>query len=515
MSTLRSRGGREPSRLWTIAVVSGPAALAAALCFYEITTRSLGFDESASVTIAAQHGHRLYSAIAHDGGNMSGYYVLLHVLLTVFGHGQLLVRIPSAIAIAATAGLVAGLGLRLFDRQVALAAGLLSAVSLPLVFWGQAARGYAPMVTLATASVLSFVVLVERSEGRGRSPVIPFVAYVITTALAVYMSFTAVLVPVAELVVLATRREMLSRALKAAVICVLCWIPLVVLAAGRGTGQLFWVPRPSLTGEKQVLELLTSAGLQPSFRNTSTTWVLAVVTVALVLLAAWRAGRARLGRERAWPATLLLSWLVVPIAIAWIESLFAPPIFLPRNLLVSVPAVSLLLAWVVMHPRLPMLAGLVALAALLALRALQLAPSYGVSPEDWRGATAYVLAHAGRRDCIAFYPSDGRMAFQYYLGTRALAAPRPVLPALRFGVVRPFVEEYASLSPAQLRGLAPRCPRMWFVSSHEGQRDGPAGSKANYARYLALRSDLHRVYARTRTNAFGYAAVIRVELLQR
>jgi hypothetical protein len=49
-----------------------PSVLAAVLCFHGITSRSLGFDEGATVAIASQHGSALGSAIAHDGGNMSG-----------------------------------------------------------------------------------------------------------------------------------------------------------------------------------------------------------------------------------------------------------------------------------------------------------------------------------------------------------------------------------------------------------------------------------------------------------
>src|SRR5436305_591056 len=120
----------------------GPALLAAALCLYQLTTRSLWLDESATVAIASQHGGAFGTALAHDGGNMLGYYALLHVLIGLFGNGALVIRLPSAIATAATVAIVSALGLRLFDRRVALGAGLLGAVSLPLVFWGQDARGY-------------------------------------------------------------------------------------------------------------------------------------------------------------------------------------------------------------------------------------------------------------------------------------------------------------------------------------------------------------------------------------
>jgi hypothetical protein len=155
-------------------------------------------------------------------------------------------------------------------------------------------------------------------------------------------------------------------------------------------------------------------------------------------------------------------------------------------------------------------------AALIALRALQLAPSYGVSPEDWRGATAYVLAHSAGGDCIAFYPSDGRQAFEYYLRSRERSrAPRPVLPTAPFAEVRTYVEDYAVPPASVLSGLSTSCPRLWFVSSHQGQLNGPAGSRANWARYLSLSATLAHDYGSQTVRSFGYASPVRVELLTR
>src|SRR5215469_7341758 len=146
------RGLAGDRRVLDVAVVGGAAALAIALCLIELTTRSLWLDEAATVAIASQHGSALWSAIAHDGGNMLGYYALLHVLIAWFGDGALVIRLPSVLAAGAAAGAVSLLGLRLFDRRVALAAAALTAVSLPLVFWGQNARGYAAMVALVAGS---------------------------------------------------------------------------------------------------------------------------------------------------------------------------------------------------------------------------------------------------------------------------------------------------------------------------------------------------------------------------
>jgi hypothetical protein len=124
------------------------------------------------------------------------------------------------------------------------------------------------------------------------------------------------------------------------------------------------------------------------------------------------------------------------------------------------------------------------------------------------------VAHTEAADCVAFYPSDGRNAFRYYLHVGE-PAPRPILPAAPFSDSRAYIEDYATLPPSRLRLLPGTCPRLWLVSSHEGQANGTAGSRANYSRYLALRNTLAAGYSRARVRSFGYAAPVTVELFGR
>lgn len=493
-----------------------PSLLGLALCLYQITTRSLWLDESATVAITSQHGAGFGAALAHDGGNMLAYYALVHVLIGWFGSSALVIRLPAAIAAAATVALVGMLGLRLAGRRVAAVAGLLTAVSLSLVYWGQDARGYTPMIALVAGSFLALVAILE---GRGRWG--PWVGYVLCTTLATYMGLEAVLIIPAQLLALIWFRDRWRPVVAGVAVTAACCIPLAVLAADRGSGQLFWVPAPSARVLKQILDALASSGLQPSF-YTSTSTVLLTLTL-LVLIGGglrtwtvWRAG----GRDTVWPPALMFAWLLVPAVAALIESAVGQSIFQARYLLVSLPAVSLLLAWTLAGPhalsapRPVRLLSLGALVALIALRALQLAPAYGVSSEDWRGLTDYVVAHAQPRDCIAFYPLDNRQAFRYYLRDFA-RAPRPILPTLPWRYVRPFIEDYSSLSSAELAALPQRCGRVWLVASHEGKVGGPPVSRGNYARFLQLTSGLRRQYPGTSTLQFGQAGVVTVTLYSR
>lgn len=476
------------ARARDVVLVAGPGLLAVGLCLIQIDGRSLGFDEAATVAIASEHGAALRSAIAHDGGNMSGYYVLLHWLIGAFGHGELALRLPSAIAAGVAVALTELVALRLFDRRVALSGGLLMAVSLPLVFWGQSARSYAFLVALSAGSFLAFSVLLESHRPRAS-----WVVYVVCTALALYASLMAALLLAAQLAVLIWWPQERRRVAVAIVGIAVCCVPLMILATRRGTGQLFWVPRPDLTSVKQVAEALTSAGLQPTIRSTSTTYALLGLTIVLLL--------AVLTRARGRSLALVVSWLTVPVGIALVVSFVGSAIFVPRNLVIALPAVALLLAWGMTRIG---AVGWALLAAMIALRALQLAPAYGVSPEDWRGATAHVMNRMDRGDCIAFYPSDGRNAFRYYARGQP---PRLVLPAVPWNYDRAYIENYATLGK-----LPAGCDRLWLVSSHQGRPDGPAASRANLARYRSLRAMLAASYGRARTLEFGYADPVTVEL---
>jgi hypothetical protein len=391
---------------------------------------------------------------------------------------------------------------------------VLAAVSLPLVYWGQTARAYAPMVAFVCAGFRAFIELSDPPEGRspGRWP---WIGYVVAMVLAMYSSFVALLVIPVQLLVLVHRRRAWPRVASAVAVIAVCSVPLAILAARRGSGQLFWVSPPTRMVESQVLQSLTSAGLAPSFHHIATTYLLMWGTVAAVVaLVADAIRRGRRGEE-VWGRALLLMWCVVPAGITFVYSLVSQPIFVPRNVLVSTPAVSLALASTVSDGRRLRVAALVGVVVVVALRAAQVGASYGVSPEPWSTVAARVLADARPGDCIAFYPLDGHMAFQYYVGSGAAQrrAPRSILPAVPWTSVRSYVEAYDTLSPTQIATRTAGCRRLWLVSSHEGQPDGPPQSQANRARYFGLDADLQAMFGLSPVRSYGYASTIHVQLL--
>ena len=527
MGAVRDRFELEPLD-WL--VVALPAALAAGLCAWKLTVRSLWLDEGASLSIASQHGSALWRAIAHDGGNMLVYYLGLHVLISLFGDGEVVLRVPSVLANAMTAGLVGLLALRLFaSRGVALVSGVLTGLSVGLVFWGQDARGYAAMVTAGTASFYALVVLVQ-SDPRRPAPRLALAGYGLATALALYIGFDAVLLVPAQLLIVLRLRQRVTALVGAWVVVALLCIPLAVLAVQRGSGQLFWVPPLSWSVLWQTLATLVSSGMPPNFHTGVFTVIGAVVVSALGLVAlglAWRA------RWEDGPAGLLIVpvlWLVIPLVIAVVAAAAGEPVELARIAILMMPALSLLLAWVLIGPRDGLAAvpgrlggpgvsfalGLGLLGVVLALRLAVLIPSYGATPEPWKQAAARVLAGSRAGDCVAFYPQDGRMPFGYYVQRTPGAsarAPRPVLPVESWSSRAPHVEQY--VVPASGAALTRGCSRVWLLSSHQGQAHGTAVQRRHWAGYLAVQRELGDVFARRAVSRLGYASAVTVFLYAR
>lgn len=529
-ATLPPRAGADPpeppphphrSRAADLALLAGPSALAAVLSLISLTGRSLGFDEGATVAIVSQHGAALGRAIERDGGNMSGYYLLLHVLVGAFGDGPWVLRLPSVVFAALTPGLVAAIGLVLWDdRRAAGLGAVLCAVSLPLIYWGQTARGYAGGLCLACASMLAFL-LFTRAVTEGRRSWPTALVYVLATTCAAYCGFIVLLVVPVQVIVLLRRRTALVRfAAPVAAVAVLC-VPLAVLAVRRGSGQLFWVPKPNHQLDSQVMQSLTASGLQSTFHRSFTTtvgWIAtSVVLLAVIALIALLRRRNPRTEDRlaGWGTLTVFVWLVLPGLVTFLASLVAQPIFQPRNLLLSVPALALALGLLLTDRRLPRGLALVAVALALLIRVVPVVDAYGVSPEPWQQVTARVLAAARPGDCIAFYPEDARNAFRWY-AARAHAlgrAPRVVLPAVGWSTTRPYVEIYRTLSRSQISALRPGCRRLWFVSSHEGQAAGPPVAVQHREQWLAFRARLERVFGSGPVRTFGWASAIHVELM--
>src|SRR5277367_5989700 len=102
MSAVRTRASAWPTRVARadLIAVAIPTLVGALLCAIELNARSFWLDEGATLSIASQHGAALWHGIAHDGGNMLLYYLLIHVVISLFGSAAWVLRLPSLLSLA-------------------------------------------------------------------------------------------------------------------------------------------------------------------------------------------------------------------------------------------------------------------------------------------------------------------------------------------------------------------------------------------------------------------------------
>jgi hypothetical protein len=248
--------------------------------------------------------------------------------------------------------------------------------------------------------------------------------------------------------------------------------PIWLFILTTGAGPLRWLERPGARALRDFVSALTgNAGWALAFAY------LVVICCAVLhrrldlrpdRLSADSQATTHVVTNRS--AEFLLLWLLLPIAVTLAVSIMKP-VFLPRYLIVCLPALVLLAgAGIVRLPRLAATAVLIGMVALsLEGTANYYARDFDLLREDWRDATAYVLEHERPGDAILFHANQGRMPFEYY--ARLAKRPEPVIyfPGSNGAVAwRDFM---GSPSLHQVHQAAANHDRVWLVLSHTNDGD--------------------------------------------
>jgi mannosyltransferase len=455
--------GRFRPRRWPGAAVA--AAVALGLGLYHLGSRSLWGDEAFSVTLAREPFGEFWRVVSRSQANMSLYYFLLRGW-TALGDGETVVRLLSLLAALLTIPVFYAAAERLFDRRVASLGALLLAVNGFFLHFAQEARSYSLVLLLTTTATLLFLVLEERWTRRDE------LAYVAVGALAIYAHFFALFVLAAHLLAVAiTGRPIRRQLLRLGLIGVVV-VPLGLFALFRDAGQVSHLVRPTPSYLLDTLRQL-AGGTRP---------LLALYTLAVLLAAAsWL----RRGWRRDWPTVNTVLWGATPVVGALVVSL-GKPLFAPRFLIVAMPGIVLLVAVGLSRLALPLTVAAGAL--LVALSARHVLQTQGMPQEDFRAATAYVLANEQSGDAVAFYRTSRRIPFEYYArrdGARRL--PRSLLPRSRFGdfdMIGDYRHTWITRTELAAIGEAASRGRVWlFLSRAESERVG--AKRENRARLLA------------------------------
>src|SRR5947199_255410 len=125
-------GGWRRLRGWPFWELALPPLLTLAVVTWQIKGPSYWRDEGATLSAVTRPAGDLLRMLGHADAVHGVYYLVVWVVVRVFGMAELVTRLPSAVAMAVAAIAVAGIGRRLISRRAGLLAGLVFA-ALPEV----------------------------------------------------------------------------------------------------------------------------------------------------------------------------------------------------------------------------------------------------------------------------------------------------------------------------------------------------------------------------------------------
>lgn len=375
------------ARIWPVVV------LGAVLRLVGLARLDLWYDEIFTAWLANLPTGAMLAATAGDV-HPPGWYLLTAVFVQFLGSSEWVIRLPAALFGVANVWLtwkVAsawGAG-----RRAAWLSALIMAVLPCQVYYSQEGRMYQALL----CGVLLMALAVQRRSG---------LLFALGGLLAVWMQ-TLGAVHVAALalagVVIWRARDLRWLVLALAAICI-GWAPWLVALLGQVShiGAGFWVPRVTLgSWLYSWVFLLWGPVLGPEAALLGIVAAFALVTMA----AAWGIKR------RAWG---LLSWLFVPGACLLAASWLWRPVFLDRALIGVVPALAILVAWLVVKSPSARLVAAVALPVFVAgwiglyfgTAKLPITDYTTLIREQWREGDLVFHGNLATYLCFAWYAPD-------------------------------------------------------------------------------------------------------------
>jgi len=396
---------------WALIALLAIMLLGAVLRLYGLGFQSLSGDELASWSLS--EGDTIPQLV---GSYVQPplYFLILDLTRLIFGDSEWALRLPSAVAGWLSIPAVYLLGKRLYSEREGLMAALFVAVLWSPIYYSQEAR---PLAVLILLSILTsyfwwnvMLGLRYRGELIGREAV----WYVVCAVLCAYAHYSGLLLVVLQGVALAAlARGTLRQVLLVYVPVFLAYLPWL-------PGMVYQLRHGEQAGEPTLQTL--PHYFQTLFGRSELLAVVAWTLLAFLLLRGWDDLRRRRKGGMVPPGPLLAAWAVGPFVGAYLVSLSSMNVLTAENLLVSLPAVYLLIARAVTRTFSGRAAGIfqgtvaVGLAsACLAYLLLSLNYYTTSTKEQVREAGAYVVANGNQETLVVRCDAGDRL--DYYLNT--------------------------------------------------------------------------------------------------
>lgn len=287
---------------------------------WHLGTPSLWHDEAATISGANRSLSSLWGLVQSVDAVHWLYYVLIHFWGQVFGFSDWSVRLPSAIAVGVSAGLLYFVSKRLgFTDFWAITASLIF-LALPRTSLASIeARSFSIGTAITIGLVLVFLMALDSNRRK-----LPWFWFCFLAALDIYcFLFTGLVLISFALYVVLSKREFVKPFFISTGIVIFTISPLVMLVS-RQQSQISWVQGSDVLHYVYQILLSTPLGVSGLIDG------LAVFAI----LAAFQR-----------PNLLVVFWATMPGLTLAVYSLFVHPVFVDRYLSFTTPAMAILFTY--------------------------------------------------------------------------------------------------------------------------------------------------------------------------
>ncbi|WP_297700936.1 hypothetical protein [Mycobacterium sp.] len=357
---------------------------------------SLWFDEGATISAAASRTlSELWRLLDHIDAVHGAYYLVMHGWFALFPPTEFFSRFPSALAVGAAAAGVTVFTKQFATRPTAVCAGAVFAI-LPRTTWaGMEARSYAFVAAASVWLTVLFVAAARRNRPRW------WVWYALGLMLSILLNLNLVLlVPVYGamlplLVPAGSRRSPVLWWAASSAAAVGAMTPFLLFAHGQ-VWQVNWIYPVSWHYAFDIV-LRQYFDHSVAFAILSAVLVVAAIVTRLVGVPAPAGDLRRL-------VTICAAWMVIPTALIVVYSAVNEPIYYPRYLIFTAPAMAVLLAvCIVTLARRPWpIVGAVLLFGIAAMPNYLFIQRWPYAKEGWDYSQVadLISSHAAPGDCL-------------------------------------------------------------------------------------------------------------------
>jgi mannosyltransferase len=309
------------------------AVLTIAISLAGASRPSLWFDEAATISAAKNRSlPELWQMLGNIDAVHGVYYLLMHGWFAIAPATEFWSRVPSALAVGVAAAGIVVLARQFSARSVAVCAGVVFAI-LPRTTWaGIEARSYAFTVVAAVWLTILVVAAVRRPR-----PSRWLLYAVVLLSVILLNMFLVLLVPVygALLAVLSARRSAVVWWAVTSTAVVSGVIPFMLFAHGQ-IRQVAWIfPIGTRT--------FRDVAVQQYFDKSVPFAIGAGVVIAAALVVAWAHPNPCPDAGTGTLLLITLAWIGIPTAVLIVYSALCEPLYYPRYLCFTAPAMAVLL----------------------------------------------------------------------------------------------------------------------------------------------------------------------------